>query len=86
MPIARSKQNAIDSGNDDCQAKKHRMLAPVLMADGNRPLKKTWEMTELKDHKGMLAKFQVSPLSHLSCTPPNVYYSHFEVSRTARNR
>ena len=85
MPIARSKRNAVDSGDDDCQAEKHRTLAPVIMADGNRPLKKTWEMMELKDRKGLLAKFRVSPLSHLSCAPPNVYYSHFEVSRTARN-
>ena len=70
MPIAASKRNAVDSGDDDyCQAKKRRTLAPVAMADGIRPLKKTWEMSELKDRKGLLAKFRVSPLS---CAPPNI--------------
>ena len=58
MPIAASKHNAVDSGDDNyCQVKKCRMLPPVAMADGNRPLKKTWEMLELKDCKGLLAKF-----------------------------
>ena len=71
MPIAGSKRNAVDSGDDDHQAKKRRTIAPVIMADGNRPLKATWEMTELKDRKGLLPKFRVSPLS---CAPPNVYY------------
>jgi len=35
----------------------------VAVADGSVPLQKTWEMTALNDRKGLLAKFQVSPLS-----------------------
>ena len=63
-PTAGSKHKAEDSGADDrdSQAKKQRIITPVAMADGNLPLKKTWEMTELNNRKGLLAKFQVSPI------------------------
>ena len=63
-PTAGSKHKADDLGNNDHQAKWQRPLAPVAMADGNLPLKKTWELTELNNQRGLLAKFRVGPQSY----------------------
>ena len=62
VPSARLKRKSNDSAdnNDQAnndQAKRQRTIIPVATADGNVPLKKTWEMTELKDRKGLLSKF-----------------------------
>lgn len=67
LPTAGSKRNADDLGDNDRQPKRQRTLAPVAMADGNLPLKKTWEMTELKNRRGLLAKFRVGPLDLSYC-------------------
>ena len=61
-PTARSKCKADELGDEDRQAKQQRSLAPVAMADGHRPLKKTWDSSALKNRRGLLAKFQVGPL------------------------
>ena len=68
-PTDGSKHKADDLGDDNHQAKWQRRLPPVAMADGNLPLKKTWEMTELNNCRGLLAKFQVGPLS---CHPMSI--------------
>jgi len=60
VPTAGPKHKADDlgcKGDNDHQAKQQRTGAPVVMTDGNVPLKKTWEMTELNNCKGLLAKF-----------------------------
>ena len=60
VPTARSKRKADDLGcadDNNHQAKRQRPLAPVAMVDGNIPLKKTWEMMELSNRKGLLTKF-----------------------------
>ena len=65
-PTAGSKRkaDALDGTNDDDHpAKQQKRRGPVAMADGNVPLQKTWEMTELVAHKGLLSKFRVSPPS-----------------------
>ena len=71
VPTAGSKHKADDlgMGDNDHQAKWQRTLTPVAMSDGNLPLKKTWEMTELKNRRGLLAKFRVGPLS---CHPMSI--------------
>ena len=39
------------------------------MAEGNVPLQKTWDLTALKEHRGLLSKFRVGPLS---CHPMSI--------------
>ena len=72
MPTAGLKRKINDSGDKDDaaadhQAKRQRTL--VAMAEGNVPLQKTWEMTELNNQKGLLSKFRVSLAFALLMTP-----------------
>ena len=69
VPTARSKHKADELGDKDCQAKWQRSLAPVAMADGHLPLKKTWDLSVLKNRRGLLAKFRVGPLP---CCPMSI--------------
>ena len=65
-PAAGSKQKANDLGpigNNNHNTKHPKMIKCVEIVYSNVPLKKTWEMMELANHPGLLAKFQVSPLS-----------------------
>jgi len=63
VPTAGSKRKADNSVDDDHQEKRRKKIVPVPMVDGNLPLKATWNMTDLKDRKGLLDKFRVCPLS-----------------------
>ena len=75
VPTARSaKRKASDLSDGDHQvdahqAKQQSKLAPVAMAEGNVPLKKTWDLTALKERRGLLSKFRVGPLS---CHPMSI--------------
>ena len=81
-PTARSKHKADNSGHvsdnkcacgHHCQAKWQKTTNPVATANGNIPLKRTWDMTDLKNCPEVFAQFQVHPLFH------HVYlYTHIE--------
>ena len=64
-PTGMSEREGDNSGladDNEHQAKWCRTNAPVAIAKGNVPLQKTWEMMELRNHKGLL-KFRVGPLA-----------------------
>ncbi len=63
MSIDGSKRKADEDLGDDHRLAKRKRTLPVATADGHLPLKKTWEMTELSNRRGLLAKFRVRPLS-----------------------
>ena len=77
-PTAGSKRKANDSGDNHHESKRQRTVTttPVAMADGNLPLKKTWELMGLKDNLGLLTKFRVRrlpcyPMSMLTLKGPH---------------